>query len=253
MNINKSLIKISLRKILGRPAPERIPLDARRAELNDYYVCVVNPVYLNWSGWVESIQETGVMCHLHYSNGEIRHLSWAQLKESTLVITHYYKGYRFSYGSLVNMIFWEYTGAVKLRVIYDKVCQYIFNKKNLIRAGRIEVLKYLVNKECERPAPSYSHVTIFNETHGVRAFSRPDIQSQLRYYRLICDSLVETGELASNTNGYSVTARAMASLSEYEEQERKHKEILRQSVLVAILTAALVVVGLLQVMAITVQ
>lgn len=65
----------------------------------------------------------------------------------------------------------------------------------------------------------------------------------------VLDSLVETSDLQANQNGYQLLAKAIATLSDFEEDERRHRDQVRNQKILAILTTALVVVGLIQALA----
>ncbi len=78
------------------------------------------------------------------------------------------------------------------------------------------------------------------------AFDRLDqIESML-------DALVELGELRKHGIGYEVTGKGVAALSQYEEEERKHRESMRLQSGIRWLTVVMAVAALLQAKVITI-
>ncbi|HDZ9392160.1 TPA: hypothetical protein RUZ63_003389, partial [Vibrio cholerae] len=59
-------------------------------------------------------------------------------------------------------------------------------------------------------------------------------------------SLVASNDLIKEKYGYKLSCYAMVSLSQFEQDERKHKETLKQSKAMSWLTFVLIIVGLMQ-------
>lgn len=85
--------------------------------------------------------------------------------------------------------------------------------------------------------------------YGPRWISHPDNQSLQNYYRLVLESLAHSGDLQEVNHQYQLAAQGLATLDESEKDERRHRDQVRMQVVLASLTAALVVVGLAQVAA----
>lgn len=58
-----------------------------------------------------------------------------------------------------------------------------------------------------------------------------------------------SGDLIESNGAYRLTPRALTTIAEKEEDDRRHQDQVRQKKVLSALTAALVVVGLLQVLA----
>ncbi|WP_142081681.1 hypothetical protein [Roseinatronobacter monicus] len=78
----------------------------------------------------------------------------------------------------------------------------------------------------------------------------PEFKQQMRYYRLVLDSLVASGDLEELKKGqFSLSPKALATLDYYEEADRRHQDNLRQQRRLGWLTFALVLVGATQIAA----
>lgn len=64
--------------------------------------------------------------------------------------------------------------------------------------------------------------------------------------RRMLEALVELGELSIRNHTYAVTGKGVAALSQYEEEERKHKEAITLQKKIAWLTIVMAVAALLQ-------
>lgn len=64
--------------------------------------------------------------------------------------------------------------------------------------------------------------------------------------RRMLEALVELGELSSRNHTYAVTGKGVAALSQYEEEERKHKEAIALQKKIAWLTIVMALAALLQ-------
>lgn len=238
--------KIAIRKALRKPAPSRIPLSGEDAAHNDCYIVTVEAANGEWSGWIQSSDMDGITCVVYDTKNETRSISWKDLNGYKIEIRHYFQYFTFNYETPEDLLQWEWSGYHRWLVLKERIAQYAFNKTQLVRAGRIEVLRHYVTMDIEKGGYKASHIDLVTDLHSMRAFGRSDVDAQMNYYRHICESLVSTSDLAKNGTDYQATARAIVTLSAYEEEDRKHRELWKVQVLLGILTAGSVVVGLLQ-------
>lgn len=240
------ITKIAIRKALRKQAPARVPLSGEEAAKNDCYIATIEAPGEAWSGWVKSSDTEGIRCRAHGVDDEIRNVSWQELREYKIEIRHYYRFFTFNYESPSKMLRWEWTGFHRWVVFREAITQYAFNRIRLARAGRVEVLRHFITTEIEKGDYKASHIDLVKDLHSLRAFGRSDVDSQMNYYFHICESLVNTGELSKNGIEYQTTSQAIATLSAYEEEERKHREMWRVQILLGVLTAGSVIASLLQ-------
>lgn len=240
------IYKKAFRRALGKPAGKSIPLTGEVAAKNDCYVITVKAKDSAWSGWVMSSSDAGVICKIHETADETKDIVWGELPQLNVQIKHYFRYFTFQYESPLEMLLWEWTGYYRFLVLKEKVTQSVFNKIKLTRADRIEVLRHFVKMESDRGSYKASCVDLVTNLHSMRAFGRSDVDLQMHYYELICESLVVSKDLSKSGIEYAIMPQAITTLSAYEEEDRRHREMRRQQLLVVLLTAALVIVGLVQ-------
>jgi len=73
-----------------------------------------------------------------------------------------------------------------------------------------------------------------------------DAFDRLDQIEVMLDALVDLGELRKNGIGYEVTGKGIAALSQYEEEERKHRESMSLQKGIRWLTVVMAVAALLQ-------
>lgn len=104
--------------------------------------------------------------------------------------------------------------------------------------GRFEVLELVVRKHQSGEWPDG-----FNEAHIEEAFARHSdgllIWLDAEAYLNILKSLVETGELRSDTKHvkFWFAPKAIATLAEYQVEERRHRDSVQLQVTLVVLTA----------------
>ncbi len=88
---------------------------------------------------------------------------------------------------------------------------------------------------------------ILTHLYSMRWVAHPDSDSLETRIQLFVDSFVESGEISQiDSCNYSVTGKAINTLSQYEEQERRHVENKKLQKRMLCLTLAIVGVRLLQ-------
>ncbi|MCH9053996.1 MAG: hypothetical protein IIA72_23590 [Proteobacteria bacterium] len=82
--------------------------------------------------------------------------------------------------------------------------------------------------------------------YGDRWEGHPDNWQLFQYYVLVLDSLVDSGDLILENNVYRLSPRALSTLAQLEEDNRKHGDLVTLQYIIAGLTLALVIVGIIQ-------
>ena len=80
--------------------------------------------------------------------------------------------------------------------------------------------------------------------YGDRWARHPDNEQLHQYYVLVLDSLVESDDLNLEDNGYHLSPKALSTLAQFEEDNRKHRDLVIMQKILAALTFALVMVGM---------
>ena len=108
-------------------------------------------------------------------------------------------------------------------------------------ALRLILERTLANRDYQTSA-----VAFMTELYSDRWVFHPDKDQHISYGRLLLDSLVESGDLKKVEVSYCLSPKALLTIASYEEEERKHRDSLRQQRALSWLTFALVTVGAIQ-------
>ncbi len=183
--------------------------------------------------------------------GEIETIKLTSLKDFEIRITHHYGLYDTKYIGL-----WDYflTGYTKINQFKcaihrwsEDTKQYFYNRKQLATFDRIEILRAIVQMKMTGHGEHFMAMDILTNLYSMRWVLHPDSDIHETRIQLFVDSFLESGELASAGGAYyTVTGKAINTLSKYEEQERRHHENKSLQNRMLFLTFALVAVGLLQ-------
>jgi len=85
-----------------------------------------------------------------------------------------------------------------------------------------------------------------NQMYGRHWRYHPENERLSRYYGILLDSLASSNDLRQDGISYQLAPQGPATLATYEEDNRKHRDQVRQQKLLGFLTLWLVIVGLLQ-------
>lgn len=160
-------------------------------------------------------------------------------------IEHYFKGWVLEYNS--SLLFCLGLLSQKHRFIYskDKLAQTIFNNKKLVRAERTKVLEYVLEKTTNKPGYQTDPLYFDMELYSQRWIFHPEKDAMKNRYRLIFESLVESGGLIKDVHAYKLSPRALNTISEYECSEQIHFDSQDGARKTRSLTKAIIVLGLL--------
>lgn len=237
-----------LRFLLKKPAPERIPRSGEKADAIDCHVVYFRSVEKNWTLLCDEVCPQGVTGKYWADNEEFGVVSipFYLMGNYELDITHFYGRYDLRYGSIAQY-FWEGIVPIdKAKVLIGKGNQFLFNKKELIRSERVEVLKLILEKELDQRQYETSSVALSTLLYTEKWVFHPDKTRQLRYNELLLHSLHGSGDLEKTQYGFRFSAKALATIAQYEEDQKKHRENIAQARSMKWLTVALIFVGLIQ-------
>jgi hypothetical protein len=178
-------------------------------------------------------------------------ISLFEINKYQIKITHYYGLYTTKYSSV-----WDFLafGITKYEVIkcnfhklFSRTSQFVFTKKKLATFDRIEILRSILDLYFSSTHNGFSSLDIMTKLYSLNWVIHPESEQQQYKIELFLKSFVESGELEIfNGYEYSVNGKAITTLSEYEEQERKHSEAQRMQKQMVWLTLAIVLVGIMQ-------
>lgn len=161
-------------------------------------------------------------------------------------ISHFIKGYKFDYETPRQFVWASVTLHTWRFIRHDQLEQIRFNKKLLVRRDRMKVLKLFVERSIADSDFSVGSFGLLSEIYTNRWVRHPDQDALLRHYTLILQSLEQSGELKGTRAGYAITPKALTTLSQYEEDDRRHEDNRRQQRTLEFLTFALVLVAVCQ-------
>jgi len=227
---------------LSRPAPSSIPtsrLDLMRGR-NYGFVRL-----LDEEGHPRFISKNkgagGVYGTLFDKEGgrQERFLTYADAVKFQLEIIDYYGELEFHYRSAAHFLLWRLLPLRPCLLMWERLAQWRARHRTLVRVQRIEILRILLDLDQEK---GISVPTIAQILHGKRVWFHPRINASLKYYELVLESFVESGEAEKIDNYYySASSKAVATLAEFELQEERHRHLLGQQRMMIVLTMVLAV------------
>lgn len=256
--VRAAIARAAIRVAFRRPSPDRITLSAPKALKNNFFHAQLGdrskraePLFLARKLSAEGLE--GVWFNEERPLGEPGDPScipWSQVESfEELEITHYYKGFVIAKSSALQFLLYYFSCWYVVIYMKDALTQALFNRRSLARRDRLKVLRLLVDQSLDKPDYQTSQFEVTKLLNGVRYLRHPEGNRTTNHHRFVLDSLVESGELKRIEHGYQITPKALATLSSYEEDERRHRSQIRTQIVLAFLTAALVVIGIAQVIA----
>ena len=160
---------------------------------------------------------------------------------------HYYGSITIEYTSFNDFVFHCISKLIYIKIYfqrkYQKLMQYFFNKKELTSKSRIELLKLLLDMQLDDKrhafdsSSSISMTTIIYELYTIKIYGHPQSDRKLNELDMNLKSLLETVDLTQNSDsGYYVTAKALKTIEEYEQEERRHNDNLNLQRIMGIIT-----------------
>jgi len=242
------LLKQAIKHALKKPAPQLIPRSLPKAARVDCFVISLNAKDSSWSVLIEGFSNRGYIGKWLENDTYASEVSIlpSAVESATFECTHFIGPYEFSYKSAASMLWQELICLPYINVYQDRYSQYRFNKLNLTRLDRIAILRFVYEATLENNQIQISSITLAGRLYSNRIFFHPDKTRMFNYCRLLLDSLVASEDLELKGAMYSLSSKALISLSRYEEDERRHKDMISQQRALKWLTGALILVGLIQ-------
>ncbi|WP_157774592.1 hypothetical protein [Aeromonas sp. CA23] len=246
------LIYKCLSKALKKPAPDLIPRTGEDAASVDCYSCriILND---NISFWVESIERD---CINGYTIGEksddrlYKKLTLNDVGLSQVKIKKYKGIYDYTFENGYDFILKDLTKYIDIVLFsikeFDVITQSIFNKKSLQKNKRTDILKILVERYSTRNT-EFNIVSLMMHIHSSKYFNHPDKDTATSLLKLYLNSFVESGEVIKTQGiNYKLTGKAIVTLENYENEERKHKENLRLQRIITFTTIIMALLAAIQ-------
>lgn len=194
---------------------------------------------------VKSLSE-GVLSCLEWTGSSFEKpvdIALGAIESSDVSITHFYGYNEIQYNGVIDFVLGRifFLPYFKIRLVraIETADQYFFNKKKLLTKQRIDLLRFLVQRQLDG-SPISSPVDLMTGLYSIKWVLHPDRDPQQKRLRFYLDSLVDTGELKKVDHKYQLTGEALKAIEVYEEQERRHTESVKTQRRMLWLTLAIV-------------
>ena len=243
-----NLLRFALKRAAKKPAPDRIPLSGPRTRGLDCYTVFISGEEEAWSILLDQVCRNGLVGR--WWNGErFEHsccIPWSQLKGATYKFSHYVGPYEFRHSTPQSFLASELLNTYRFWILRNQIEQFFFNRRRLARAERMTALKLILERTLANHNYQTSAVAFLTELHSDRWVFHPDKEQHRSYCTLLLDSLVESGDLKKVEISYRLSPKALLTIASYEEEDRRHRDSLRQQRALSWLTFALFAVGAIQ-------
>lgn len=162
----------------------------------------------------------------------------------------YAKPLNYLIGELFQVHFWLYWRR--------KLSQVTFNKKFQFRADRIDILMFIVELYREKwghedfiqgTDTGFSFITLFHSFCTPKVWGHPKQSMFLAEFKFVLDSLIESGDLSKHADvNYKLEAKALKTISQYAEDEARHRDFERHNKSIRLLTFFIAIAAVSQVL-----
>ncbi|MGX5850275.1 hypothetical protein ACWGTO_24645 [Mesorhizobium sp. PL10] len=240
-------LKIAARK----PVQEQLHITGSSASGNDcVHIRFYDPANKNNELLVDELGPVAASGHYYNEPTGVAYacsIPRAALQDFGFKAEHYFKGHRITTTEAWRFVLSQWTFYHWIYYAKDQWAQTRFNRKPLVRQGRIDVLRYFVSKTIEKSGFTSDRMDLIWKLYSLRSFRHPDREATTNYYGLILESLVGSGELTQEGGNYRLSPKGVAGLISFELDEKRFKQNARLQIILAVLTGVLILVGIAQV------
>lgn len=171
-------------------------------------------------------------------------------------IDRYYGNNILRHHGPLGYILSEFFRQPQFLYLISKLRQKLFNYQTRFRHDRIDLLSKIIELHLSKAekengllftARSLSVIGLITEVYGSRVYAHPHFKRESARFRLLIDSLAETGDLEkTNSHEFKLNAKAIASISSYEMEERRHRDSIRQNWILVIFTIVMATAAVAQ-------
>jgi hypothetical protein len=246
--VKRVLVWRSLDIALRRNAPSTVSLADRSA---NYYAVYLQALDRSNAFMAEEILEEGIGGRW-WSDAEARFadpccVPYRWLHRYHLDIRYLYAGWSFHITGSKRFLWYHLISYAFFKVRLSHFSQIVFNRLTLRRYDRMKVLSHMLERTLEDREYQTANTQLLTDFYSVRWVQRPDKLELERYYKMLLESLEQTGDVAKSELGYRLASKAINTVSEYELEERRHRDnyLVQRGIL--FLTSALTLIGVAQV------
>lgn len=185
--------------------------------------------------------------HSYEDSAEI---SITDLNNGFFNVTHFYGLTEIIYESIYDAT-WHYVTRfiyikIRLRRHIDSTYQHFFNKRKLVTKKRMDLLRLMMDDQLDRRHDGVTSIDLISRIYSMRLFLHPSWELQHKKIKIYLESLVSSGELQKINDEYVVTGKAISTIEQYEEDERRHTEAVKIQRRILYLTIVAVMVAAVQ-------
>ena len=227
----------AIRKSLKKRAPARFPY----ASSNDFYTSHLNNRETDQRVLIDSMTTDALIGRVweedHFRD-EIA-IPLRDLKSWNLITTRFYGYNQLQYKSARTFWVGELSLLPQRLWLNERFTQSYYNSRTRFRHERVDVLRKLVELHLEQaqagnallttPHPQ-SIVQLLSEFYGIRIHAHPQVGDVSARFRLVIESLAASGDLKkTKLHEFQLEPQALETISSYEQDERRHRDSVRQN------------------------
>lgn len=227
----------AIRKGLKKRAPARFPY----ASSNDFYVSHLNSRETDRRALIDSMSTDTLIGRVWEEDrfGSEIVIAIEDVPSWNLITSRFYGYNQIEYKSVHEFWIGEITLRPQRLWIKEKFTQSYYNARTRFRHERIDVLRKLVelhlsqaqtdNALLATPSPR-SIVQLLSEFYGNRIYGHPQLDDVSARFRLVIESLAASGDLKKTKfHEFQLEPQALETISSYEQDERRHRDSVRQN------------------------
>lgn len=249
--MKKFLYRWLLKCLIAKACESRIPRSGKKGEAVNCYVVALDHNHAPY--FVATSIVGDVLTGLKWNGSSYADeaiISISDVENGELNITHYYGLSEITYDSIYDVA-WNYiTKFIYLKIHIhrhiDSTYQYFFNKRKLVTKKRMEILRLMMDDQLDSVHDGISSFGLIENIYSMRLFLHPSWEVQHKKIKLYLDSLVSSGELNEINDEYVVTGKAISTIEKYEEDERRHTEVVKLQKWMFRLTIVAVIAAIVQ-------
>ena len=252
-NVRIFLVRYAVKIALRRPAPDSFPIiDLKEMRSRYYYLVYFSSDQESWKFQACSIEKQEMTGRIWQNPGVSpptdHTIPISSIPGLKVEIIFYYRELELNYSSSVRFLLSNIFICYFVLLVWKRTRLYFYKQRELVRKDRIKVLELVLERTIKDHNHCASWYQIMREIYGPLWVHHSDSDALGQYYKLILKSLDETADLNGiEQDVYQLAPKALATLSNYEEDERRHRDHVKLQIILIIITGTLVVVGLLQV------
>lgn len=244
-DIKTLIIRKLLSKLIRMRCPSNIPRSGEEGEAQNCFIVRINkgqePFFL-LDGLDEYCLKGRILSGDTFKIDAS--IPFALLNNKEIEIKHYYGLSTIKYSGIYDYIINGLTRKDYLKIhiisLFSKIWRYYFNKQKLVMKQRHELLKVLIDHYINNDGRAISSIFLMTKLYSINWIDHPEGNKQEQKLNLYLESFVSSGDLQRTGTGYSVTSQAIMTLSKYEEEGRRHMDIVKLQKKMVILNRFLV-------------